>query len=130
MKSKLKGLDNAPNSIFRASKTVRNIINKKLKEEKDAQDAQDGQQQQILSVPPTSSAELDVNKNLSSFTLDIKQITTLVSGFNNYWDKDLETLSKYSEETKKRRDKDAKKQLDKLRKIKNFEKIAIQESPI
>jgi len=81
MKSnKLKGLDNDPNSIFRASRSVRNIINKKLKEEQDVKDAQT----QALTAPPTSSTETEVIKNLSLFTLEIKQITDIVDSFVDY----------------------------------------------
>jgi hypothetical protein len=77
---KKSGLDNDPNSIFRASRTVRNIINKKLKEEKDAQDTQ----QQTLVASPTSSTETDVSKNFSLFTLTIKQIGDVVDSFVDY----------------------------------------------
>jgi len=87
MKSKFKqersGLDNNPNSIFRASRSIRNIINKKLKEEQDVKDAQDAQTQ-ALTVPPTSSPETEVNKNLSLFTFDIQQITTLLILIEHY----------------------------------------------
>jgi hypothetical protein len=75
---KKSGLDNDPNSIFRASRTVRKIINKKLKEDQDAKNAQ----QQTLTAPIKSNTETDVNKNLSQFILDIKQINTLLSAFN------------------------------------------------
>jgi len=89
MKSKLKGLDNDPNSIFRASRTIRNVINKKLKKDQEEQNAQ--AQQQTLTAPPTSNTEMDVNKNLTSFSLLIRQTNTLLISFNAQISADVET---------------------------------------
>jgi hypothetical protein len=77
---KKSGLDNDPNSIFRASKTIRNVINKKLKKEQDVLNAQN----QTLTAPPTSSTETEVSKNFSLFTLTIKQIGDVVDSFVDY----------------------------------------------
>jgi hypothetical protein len=77
------GLDNNPNSIFRASKTVKNIINKNLKKIEDAKLAQ---QQSLIPNQNTgkSNVESEVNKSLSQFTLYIKQLTTLIDLFVDY----------------------------------------------
>jgi len=77
------GLDNNPNSIFRASRTVKKIINKKLKKDEDAKLAQQNQQMGLKPNIP-SNVETDVNKNLSLFSLDIKQLTTLIDAFVDY----------------------------------------------
>jgi cobalamin biosynthesis protein CobT len=98
MKSKLKGLDNDPNSIFRASRTIRNVINKKLKKEQEKQNAQ--ARQQTLTTPPTSNTENDVNKNLTLFSLHIRQTNTLLKSFNSQISDDVKATSNEIAENK------------------------------
>jgi hypothetical protein len=115
----MSGYDNDPNSIFRASRTVKNIINKQLKKEQDAKNALSQDQQQGLKPIQTSNVETDVNKNLSLFTLDIKQITNLLDSFidfiysnqglkkqlNFIHSADTEEIKKKNEELRKRNKK-------------------------
>jgi hypothetical protein len=115
----MSGLDNNPNSIFRASRTVKNIINKQIKKEQDAKNAATQDQQQGLKPIQTSNVETDVNKNLSLFTLDIKQITNLLDSFIDFiysnqglkkqldfiHSADTEKIKKKNEELRKRNKK-------------------------
>jgi len=74
----MSGYDNNPNSIFRASRTVKKIINKNLKKDEDAKLALQNQQ---MGLKPniSSNIETDVNKNFSLFSLNLKQVSILIS---------------------------------------------------
>jgi hypothetical protein len=79
------GYDNNPNSIFRASRTVKKIINKNLKK---IEDAKLVASQDQGSLKPTQSSNLisDIDKNFSLFTLNLKQVAILMDtivGFVN-----------------------------------------------
>ena len=74
----MSGYDNDPNSIFRASRTVKKIINKNLKKDEDAKLAQENQQMGLQpNIPKNTSSDID--KNFSLFTLNLKQVALLMS---------------------------------------------------
>jgi len=70
----MNNFDNDPNSIFSASRKVKKIINKNIKKKED----------ELIAQQQITSSGSDVDKSLSQFTLDIKQLTTLLDLFVDY----------------------------------------------
>jgi hypothetical protein len=85
--SKHTGLDNDPNSIFRASKSVVKIINKKMK--KDEADRLKAEQATsdvgVTLSKPTEQIGTNISKDISSFSLQIKQLITLIDSYIDYF---------------------------------------------
>jgi hypothetical protein len=111
--SKHIGLDDDPNSIFRASKDVVKIINKKLKKE-EALKAKEQEATSDVGVTlpsqPSGVVGTNISKDLSSFSLQIKQLTSMIDSFVDYIDKDFDLSVNKKEEEKKEEEEEEEEQ--------------------
>jgi hypothetical protein len=91
MSKRYSGLDSDPNSIFKASRNVVKIINKKMKkDEADRLKAEQATSDVGVTLPSKSSGVLSTNisKDLSLFSLQIKQLTSMMDSFTDYINED------------------------------------------
>lgn len=87
MSKRYTGLDNDPNSIFKASRNVVKIINKKMKkDEEKKRKEQEAISNVGVTLPSKTTGQVGTNisKDISLFSLQIKQLTSMMDSFTDY----------------------------------------------